>query len=222
MLGLVDFVECPFDRVRGDDVLEPDVNNAKACFVFVQDLLELFLCDFVEFLPVLENVIKTPVSNDPPDHRLADVSDRLDRVPDVKEVLLRVLSSELNDPFNIDDVEITRQHERFPLHHRGFFTSRANARPNRSKAERLGIHLFGVDLVHGVDTKGDLEVKSRHDRPRIPSESEHDPSVTRWDGIDRRGYHDDEKNDDNHNKPEIPATTLFEAHGILRLLDHFA
>ncbi len=149
----------------------------------IENLLEFFLGHFVDRLPVLEDVVKAPVPHDAPNHGFADVSECLDRVSDVKEELLGVFPAELDDPLHVDDVQIAREHEGFPLHLRPLFILRPNAGANGSETKGLRILLCRVHLGNRVDSKRDLKVNAWHGRVGIFAEPEDYPPVAGWNSI---------------------------------------
>ncbi len=179
LLGLVHLVEGPFDRVRRDHILKPHINDTNSSFILVEDLLKLLLSHLVDLFPVLENIVEAPVPHDAPIHRFADVSKRLGRVTDVKEVFSRILSPELNNPFDIDHIQIACEHQGFPFPHSTLFILGPNARTNGSKTKSLRIHLFHVYLVDLVDSKRNLKVKTFSNYTKVLTKSKDHPPVAR-------------------------------------------
>ena len=60
-----------------------------------------------------EDVAADPVADHPAHDCLGDVADRLGRVPHIKQKEDRIFDPVLNDPLDIDHIEVSRQHEGF-------------------------------------------------------------------------------------------------------------
>ncbi len=110
LLRLVDLVECVLDRIGRGDILELDGNDPHADVILIQGCLQVLL-NFSSQRGTCrgENLGDVGVADCFADHRLTNVTDGSDRILDPENILEWVNDLELDDPFDVTDIEVTGQ-----------------------------------------------------------------------------------------------------------------
>ena len=118
------------------------------------------------------NVEDGAVADERIDHRAGDVADRTRAVFDVELPRFRIDDAVLNDPFDVDDIQISREHRGFgddavliaavPLHF------------DRLKTELFRLNDLHRNIVVFVDAEGQLKMQTRADGFDVFAESRDD------------------------------------------------
>ena len=180
LLGLVDLVEGGPDRVRGSYILKDNLGHSDAGLVLIAKGLKLFLDGLGQLRPTHgQNLVYGPVTDDFAHDGLRHVSKGLGYVSDPEAIVKGVGDAVLNTPFHHGDVEIAGQHQ-------GFFP-KIERRILGSYPRHFGsepIFLFQLalrgDVVHPLDTEGNLHVQPGAHGTVVLTQPENDPFTVRF------------------------------------------
>src|SRR5947207_4781051 len=158
---LVDLVERRLHAQRRYHVLELNGDDLDAVVVAGHRVLDL-VARGVRDLDTAdrEHDAADPVTDDPAHHGLGQVAQRLRRLAHPVEVLHRVVDPILHDPFDLDDVQVAREHQRFVGVAARELSARAIALvgPLGAEAELLLQHALRRYDLHAVDSERQLRV----------------------------------------------------------------
>jgi len=116
LLGAVDFIERGLHRAGRVDVLELDLIDVSAEFIFLDGFLDIFQHLDFHLLPAEgEHFINSAVADHFPHDRFGEGAQGEGGVANPKEILIGIVDSVLDDPFDKGGVEITRDHQALKL-----------------------------------------------------------------------------------------------------------
>ena len=211
LLGLIHLIKSWLDRIRGCHILQFDRSNRDSHIKGVENLLQ-FLFRGRRNLDSLDgqHVGTQRVAHDSPIDRLRDISDRTVNISNAMQVFVRVVNPVLNHPFDVNHLEVSRQHQRFGLvcGILAVLGALGLLQVLGAEAELLLEHSGSRHEGLGVDAEGQLEMQARVFYGNDLAEAFDDGLPLGLNGINRGKRSPNHQNDDRHEAHDEQMTSI--------------
>ena len=206
--GFVDLVEGRLDRLGRIDILKDELADLDPDLVSVAEILEkVFRLVGQPVSSRRQDLVHGVVPDDAPDDGLVHVAERRFRLAHLEEILVRVLDLVLDDPLDVQDVQVAGEHDRFLLGVGGDGELGVDAGCRRPEAELVLELALDGNARQSLDAEGEFEVEARVGRPDEPPEPQDDAHFVGPDLV-KRSVENDDRHDRDDGRPDVLPRNL--------------